>query len=140
MPEQEKTTTRLGAQTLAKPPAPKPEVRKVKQSKKETKFEWIPFTSTENLPMDYERTQEVRNEKGKVTKPAVTRRAGTMHVSLHPTDNGGFEVIGHYRNGKGIARKMMRNLKVKSQNARGSQDRAFLKMLQQKGVQVMFDS
>lgn len=87
------------------------------------KIKWTPFVDSDSLPHD-----AVLNSEGKCIK------AGTAHFSMRVVPGGTVKVIAHYRNGKGIATRLVKVLKPQKKNSKGAGDRAILKQLRAAGL------
>lgn len=109
----------------AEPPAPEEESGKksAQPAKAKVNPKWTPFEDKASLPKDVK-----LDKKGKVMKP------GSMQYATITALNGTVKLVGYFRNGKGLARRMVKILKPQKKNSRGAADRAFLKQLRVSGV------
>ena len=118
----DETRTRLN-----RPSAEPPAVKKPQKASTETEIKanpkWPPFIDKEHLPKDAQ-----FDKKGRVTK------AGTVQYATLTSPNGTVKLLGYFRNGKGLARRMIKLLKPQKKNSRGMSDRALLKELRGAGV------
>lgn len=108
----------------AEPPAPEiPESEKATPPAKAGKPKWPPFIDKASLPKDCK-----LDKKGKVVA------IGTVQYATITATNGTVKLVGYFRNGKGLGRRMVKLLKPQKKNSRGMNDRAFLKELRKCGV------
>lgn len=123
-------------QPKATPPGNlKPTPDQVQARVKKLQAKWPAFQGKDKLPRD-QKLAALKNKEHKVVGQKCVGR-GTMHYSLR-TCRDGYELIGHYRNGRGIATCLVKRLKTsyKAAGARRSQDSALLKELGIAGLPV----
>lgn len=125
-PEGEETDKPLTAKE--RKAAKKEELRKrAAEARKKKANRWPPYDGDKkSLPADY-----VMNSKGKVRKP------GSIRYAINTALNGSVEVLGFYRNGKGVAKKIIAILKVQKRLKQYDRDRAFLAELRAAGVREL---
>ena len=140
----ENTSTRLpqqnppGGDPPQDPPPAKPPVAAA--AKKGGKIEWLPYKGKSDLPMNYVKGKDRKGKDGRVEGGRVTH-AGSERYALRPThgDFPAYELLAFYRNGKGVARRLVATLKTFNRGPRGTKDRRFFEELKSKGVPIIHD-
>lgn len=69
-----------------------------------------------------------------IDKRGKVKKAGEAKYFLNGNSNMGYKLIGVYKTGHGIRRRLVRVLKTRSQTKRGAADRVLLDQLRKAGI------
>jgi hypothetical protein len=103
---------------------------------KKAKAKWLPFVDNESLPDAIVEHKSMKDGNGGFRAARTIKQVGEMHHSLRPCANG-FEIIGHYKNGKGVATKLILRLKTMGRKEKNKKHRLIYNELQAAGIPVM---